>query len=205
MSCKGNQLLSTIRLPFKISLAAGLTILFYYWFIYGRAGSLLLLRPFSSCGEQGLLSRCSAWASHCGGFSCCGAQAVGYSGTWPLGSRTQAQSLWLMGLVVCGTWDLPRSGINLCPLQCQADSLPLSQQRSPWFYHSIPVPKADFLPEIVCFIVGQWRLEKKYSLCYVSIISTFAFRFHFEEVNYLHFYLHYSLGFTPSSNSLDFR
>ena len=26
---------------------------------------------FSSCSEQGLLSSCSAWASHCGGFSCC--------------------------------------------------------------------------------------------------------------------------------------
>jgi len=31
---------------------------------------------FSSCGEQGLSS--SQWAgSHCGGFSCCKAQAVG--------------------------------------------------------------------------------------------------------------------------------
>ena len=25
---------------------------------------------FSGCGEQGLLSSCSAWAPHCGGFSC---------------------------------------------------------------------------------------------------------------------------------------
>ena len=28
---------------------------------------------FSSCSEQGLLSSCGARASHCGGFSCCGA------------------------------------------------------------------------------------------------------------------------------------
>ena len=33
-------------------------------------------QAFSSCGEQGLLC-CSARASHCGGFSCCGARAVG--------------------------------------------------------------------------------------------------------------------------------
>ena len=35
---------------------------------------------FSSCGEQELLSRCSAWASLCSGFSCCGAQAPGCTG-----------------------------------------------------------------------------------------------------------------------------
>ena len=29
----------------------------------------LYTRTFSSCGEQGLLSSCSVWASHCGGFS----------------------------------------------------------------------------------------------------------------------------------------
>ena len=28
---------------------------------------------FSSYNEQGLLSSCGVWASHCNGFSCCGA------------------------------------------------------------------------------------------------------------------------------------
>ena len=36
--------------------------------IFGCAGSLLLYRLFSSC---------VAWASHCGGFSCFRAQALG--------------------------------------------------------------------------------------------------------------------------------
>ena len=31
---------------------------------------------FSSCGERGLLSSSSARASHCGGVSCCGVQAL---------------------------------------------------------------------------------------------------------------------------------
>ena len=45
--------------------------LFFKNFIYfGCAGSLSLLRPFSSRGE---------WASHFGGFSCCRA--------WVLGNR----------------------------------------------------------------------------------------------------------------------
>ena len=48
---------------------------------------------FSSCGERTLLSSCSVWAVHCGGFSCCKAWALG---TWVLqllGNRTWAQKL----------------------------------------------------------------------------------------------------------------
>ena len=48
-----------------------------YLFIFGCAGSLLLLRLLSRCDEQGLLSPCGVQASHCAGFSCWG--------TWDLG------------------------------------------------------------------------------------------------------------------------
>ena len=49
----------------------------------------------SSCREQGIPLQDGAWASHCSGFSCCGAQALGHVGfssccTW-------AQQLWLTG------------------------------------------------------------------------------------------------------------
>ena len=60
--------------------------------------------------------RCSGRASHCGGFSCCGAWALGARASvvvarrirscgsraqqlWLAGSRAQAQQLWCMGLV----------------------------------------------------------------------------------------------------------
>ena len=46
-------------------------------YVFGCAGSLLVQWVFSSCGEWGLLSTCSAQSSHCGGFSCFGAQALG--------------------------------------------------------------------------------------------------------------------------------
>ena len=39
-------------------------------------------RASSGCGEWGLLSTCGVRASHCGGFSCCGAWALG---TWASG------------------------------------------------------------------------------------------------------------------------
>ena len=42
---------------------------------------LCCMWAFSSCGEQGLLLTCSAQASLCGGFSCCGAWALGHVGS----------------------------------------------------------------------------------------------------------------------------
>ena len=66
---------------------------YFYLFTFGCAGSLLLWRLFSSWSERGLLSSCVAWASYCGGFSCCGARApdartsvVAAPGLWSTGS-----------------------------------------------------------------------------------------------------------------------
>ena len=53
-----------------------LTNLFIYLFL-AALGLRCCARAFSSCGEQGLLFHCSARASCCGGFSCCGARAPG--------------------------------------------------------------------------------------------------------------------------------
>ena len=69
---------------------------------------------FSSCDKWGPLSSCSAWASHWGDFSHCGAQA-----------------LWCKGSVVvamgpnCPTVvrpQLPDQESDLCPLHCKMDS-----------------------------------------------------------------------------------
>ena len=47
--------------------------LFYFWLHW----VFVAAQSFSSCSERGLLLSCGAWASHCGGFSCCRAQALG--------------------------------------------------------------------------------------------------------------------------------
>ena len=52
-------------------------------------------KAFSDCGEQGLLSSCSAWVSHCGGFSCCRTWALD---TW-FSVVTACGLLWHTGLV----------------------------------------------------------------------------------------------------------
>ena len=51
-----------------------------YSFILALPGLPCWVKAFSSCGEQGVLSSCGAWASHCCGFS-----------LQTMGSRAQAQ------------------------------------------------------------------------------------------------------------------
>ena len=62
-------------------------------FIFGGAGSSLLLRLFSSCDEKGLLCSCGLWASHSHGFFGCRARALG---AW-------ASVVATCGLSSCGT------------------------------------------------------------------------------------------------------
>ena len=83
----------------------------FYLFIYLLALlGLSCAGFFSSCSEQGLLSSCSVMASHCGGFSCCRAWALGHVGFSSYGSWTLEHRLngfdaraWLL----CGMRDLP--------------------------------------------------------------------------------------------------
>ena len=49
------------------------------------------------------LSSCRTWVSHCGGFSCCEARALGCRGF---------RSCGVWALLPCGIWNLPRPGIK---------------------------------------------------------------------------------------------
>ena len=78
---------------------------FLFFFFFGCVGSLVLLAVFLQLQRAGATLRCGAVASHCGGFSCCGARAVG----------AQASVVVASGLSSCGArvqllhsmWDLP--------------------------------------------------------------------------------------------------
>ena len=103
-------------------------------FIFGCTGSSLLREGFLSLWQSWAAFRHGAQASHCSGFSCCQAWALGCVGFSSCGSRVLR-----LGLVVvvngpscsaaCGVF--PYQGSNLCLLHWQADSLPLSHQGSP--------------------------------------------------------------------------
>ena len=81
---------------------------------------------FSSCSEQGPLSSCSAWASHWGGFSCCGA--------WSLGA-------WASVVVAPGLnlphsiWNPPRPQIKPVSPAFASGFLTMDHQGSPGLFH----------------------------------------------------------------------
>ena len=66
--------------------------------------------------------RCGAWASHCSGFSCCGARALGVRASVVVAHRLSSCGSWALEhrLSSCGArvslllsmWDLPRPGLE---------------------------------------------------------------------------------------------
>ena len=54
-----------------------INLFIFIYFIFGCIGSSLLLAGFLYLRRVGATLRCGAWASHCSGFSCCGAWALG--------------------------------------------------------------------------------------------------------------------------------
>ena len=96
--------------------------IYFYLFIYliylflAALGLRCCVRAFSSCNEQGLLfiavrGLLIEGASHCGGFSCCGARALGTRASVVVAHRFSCSA-------ACGIF--PDQGSNPCPLQ--ADS-----------------------------------------------------------------------------------
>ena len=99
--------------------------LFIYLFIFGCIGSSLLHVGFLQLQRMGATLSCGAQASHCGGFLCCGAQALGARasvfvacGLSSCGSRALQHRLSSCGAraqLLHGMWDLPRPGIKPLP------------------------------------------------------------------------------------------
>ena len=96
--------------------------IFIYLFIFGCVGSSLLHMGFLQLRRAGATLHCGARASHCGGFSCCGAQALG---AWAsvvvahrlsnCGSRALERRLSSCGAqaqLICSMWDLPGPGLE---------------------------------------------------------------------------------------------
>ena len=56
----------------------------YIYIFFAVLGLCFYAQAFSSCSEQGIHFRCSAQASHCGGFSCCSFGVGGFFNAEPL-------------------------------------------------------------------------------------------------------------------------
>ena len=94
-------------------IAAAFFFFLIYLFIFGCFGSSLLHVGFLQSQQAGAALCCGAWASYCGGFSCCGAQALG---AWA--SVVVAHGLSCSA--ACGIF--PDQGSNPCLLHWQVDS-----------------------------------------------------------------------------------
>ena len=82
-------------------------------FLGGCVGSLLLRAGFLQLRWARATLRCCVQASHCGGFSCCGAWALG---AW-------ASVVVVHGLSCSTAWGIfPDQGSNPCPLHWQTNS-----------------------------------------------------------------------------------
>ena len=103
----------TLSLFFFLNCAS----LFYCYYYFGCSRSSFLQVGFPLVAWAGATLRCGARASHCGGFSCCGAQALGARasvvaphrlsscGSWALELKSFSSSSWSLerGLSICGT------------------------------------------------------------------------------------------------------
>ena len=91
-------------------------------FICGCVGSSLLCAGFLQLRRVEATLRCGAGTSHCGGFSCCGAWALGAQasvvaacGLSSCGSRAlehRRSSCGTQAQLLCGLWDLPGPGLK---------------------------------------------------------------------------------------------
>ena len=114
---------------FKFFYVLKIIFIFMYLFFklinylfFGSVGSSLLLAGFLWLQQAGATLCCGALVSHCGGFSCCEAQALGsrasvvvVHGLSSCGSRALVCRLSSCGTwaqLLCGMWDLPRSGLE---------------------------------------------------------------------------------------------
>ena len=129
-----NQVLC-IEVQFFLFLFFICFIYFYFFNLFlAVVGSSLLCVGFLQLWRAGATLRCGVWASHCGGFSCCGARALGAWASVVVARGLQSADSVVVahGLscsAACGIF--PDQGSNPCPLHWQADSQPLGHQGSP--------------------------------------------------------------------------
>ena len=79
-----------VRMHFVLELLLFFFFNFIYLFIFGCVGSLLLYMGFLQLWREGATLHCSAQVSHCGGFSCCRAQALGARASVVVAHRLQS-------------------------------------------------------------------------------------------------------------------
>ena len=162
---------------------------FVYLLTFVCAGSLSLRGLFSSCGEQGLLSSCDVQDSHCSGFSCCRAWAVGRPGfsscgSWALEHRLNS----------CGTWaQLPRSMWDLLG----SGKEPLSPALASGFFTTEPPGKSYSL----FFLRRNSHKINLFKVYNLVAFSTFTMLYNHHSIWFQSIFITLKGKFTPIKQS----
>ena len=118
-----------LRFTFRILIVFYLFLFIYLFilqilFIYLLAalGLPLLCAGFLQLRRVGATLRCGVRASHCSGFSCCGARALGMQASVVVARRLSSCGLQALerrlsscgtrAQLLCGMWDLPGPGLE---------------------------------------------------------------------------------------------
>ena len=117
---------AVIGLIFFLRFQRHFSFLIYFWscWVFISAHRLSLVE----------VSRDLSWLqhrAHCGGFSCCGAQALGTWASVVAAHGLSSYDTWLRCSTACGIF--LHQGSNSYPLHWQVDSYPLHHQGSPGF------------------------------------------------------------------------
>ena len=98
------------------------SLIYLFILIFGCVGSSLFCVGFLQLWRAGATLCCGVWASHCSGFSCCGARALGAQasvavarGLSSCGSRALEHRFSSCGAwapLLRSMWDLPAPGIE---------------------------------------------------------------------------------------------
>ena len=103
-------------------------------------GSSLLRAGFVQLQRAGATLRCGAQASHCGGFSCCGAWALGMQDS--VAAARMLSSCGARAQLLRGMWDSPRPGIK-----------PVSPALAGGFLTTAPPGKSQTLSLLICTVI----------------------------------------------------
>ena len=122
---------------------------------------------------MGAILHCGIRASYCGGFSFCGAWAVGTQALVVVGHGFSSCGSWAQVIHACGIF--LDQGLNSCPLHWQAESQSLDHQGSSFKYIFNPLLSLLLLESLLCIHWHLYITPTDLIFCFIYLFFCFSF------------------------------